>query len=344
MIITEKKMIKTIKKVLPIFMVISMIFAGDESRIGTSGGGQLLIPVGARGIAMVGSDRVFSSGLESVYWNPAGLARSTGASALATNMSVFNDISVSYFGAASRFGNTGSIAATVKSIDMGDIPVTTIEAMDGTGATFRPTLSTVGLTYANSFSDQANFGITAKVVYESIPRASASAFAFDVGVQYTGFAGVEGLGLALVLNNIGSDMHYSGSGLTNQATGESDITDFYNLEASYDKLPSTYNMSLSYIVAGATVGMTYTSHNFSYDELNLGVEYTVMDMMFLRGGLTSPMMDDESMNADEALFSMNFGAGLKYKLYGVDMVVDYTMRNQGDFFDTSNILSLGFLF
>jgi len=337
-------MIKTFKKVLPTFMVISLIFAGDESRIGTSGGGQLLIPVGARGIAMMGSDRVFSSGLESVYWNPAGLARAKSTSALATNMSVFNDVSVNYFGVSSPFGSMGSIAATVKSIDLGDIPVTTNEAMDGTGASFRPTLSTLGLTYANSFSSQANFGVTAKVVYESIPRASASALAFDIGVQYSGFAGVEGLGLALVLNNIGSDMHYTGSGLTNQATGESDITDFYSLDASYDKLPSTYNMSLSYIVAGATLGMTYTSHNFSYDELNLGAEYTMMDMVYLRGGLTSPMLQEDSMNADETLFSMNFGAGLKYKLYGVDMVVDYTMRNQGDSFDTSNILSLGLLF
>ena len=103
-------------------------------------------------------------------------------------------------------------------------------------------------------------------------------------------------------------------------------------------------MSLSYIVAGATLGMTYTSHNFSYDELNLGAEYTMMDMVYLRGGLTSPMLQEDSMNADETLFSMNFGAGLKYKLYGVDMVVDYTMRNQGDSFDTSNILSLGLLF
>ena len=325
-------------------MVISMVFAGDESRIGTSGGGQLLIPVGARGIAMAGSDRVFSSGLESVYWNPAGLARTNGASALATNMSVFNDVAVSYFGVASAFGDFGSLAATVKSIDMGDIPVTTIEAMDGTGATFRPTLSTIGLTYANAFSDQANFGVTAKVVYESIPRVSSSAFALDIGVQYTGFAGVEGLGLALVLNNIGTDMHYNGSGLTNQAKGESEITDFYNLESSYDKLPSTYNMSLSYVVAGATLGMTYTSHNFSYDELNLGVEYSLMDMMYLRGGMTSPMLEEGSLNMDETLFSMNFGAGLQYKLYGVDMVVDYTMRNQGDFFDTSNILSLGLLF
>jgi len=337
-------MIKTLKKVLPSILAIGVLFAGDESRIGTSGGNQVLVPVGARGIAMAGSDRVFSSGLESVYWNPAGLARSQGASALATNMALFNDVNVSYFGVASPIGEVGTIGATVKSIDMGDIPVTTVEAMDGTGATFKPTLSTLALTYSNAFSDRANFGVTAKVVYESIPRASASAFAFDVGVQYTGFAGVDGLGLALVLNNIGSDMHYSGSGLTQQATGDSDIDDFFNVESSYDKLPSTYNMSLSYVVAGATIGATYTSHNFSYDELNLGVEYNVMDMAYVRAGTSAPMLEEDSANTDEILFGMNFGAGLKYKLYGVNMVADFTMRSQGDFFGSSNVLSLGLLF
>ena len=191
--------------------------------------------------------------MESIYWNPAGLARSTGTSTLATSMDLFNDIGVNYFGVASPLGDIGTIGVTVKSIDMGDIPVTTVEDMDGAGGgMFKPTLSTMGLTYANAFSDRANFGVTAKVVYESIPRASASAFAFDIGVQYTGFAGMDGLGLALVLNNIGTDMHYDGSGMTSTAQGDNGISDFYNLESSYDKLPSTYNMSLSYSVAAVS--------------------------------------------------------------------------------------------
>lgn len=303
-------MIKTLKIVLPSVLALGIIFGGDESRIGTSGGNQVLVPVGARGIAMAGSERVFSGGLESVYWNPAGLARSTSTSALATSMEMFGDVGVNYFGVASPIGEMGALGVTVKSIDMGDIPVTTVQDMDGVGGgTFKPTLSTFGLTYANAFSDRAFFGVTGKLVYESIPRASASALALDIGVQYTGFADVEGLGLALALTNIGTDMHYSGSGLTSQAVGDDGIQDFYNSEASHDKLPSTYNMSLSYSISGAILGVTYTSHNFSYDELNFGAEYTLMDMVYLRGGLTSPMLEEDSMNDGETLFSTNFGAG-----------------------------------
>ncbi|MBI88786.1 MAG: hypothetical protein CMG60_01755 [Candidatus Marinimicrobia bacterium] len=338
-------MMKTLKLVLTSITTVALLFAGDESRIGTSGGGQVLVPVGARGIALAGSERVYSSGLESIYWNPAGLARNENPTVLASNMSLFNDMGVNYFGVSSKLEKIGSIGFTVKTIDMGDIPTTTVTDMDGEGGgTYTPTLSTFGLTYANSFSDRAYFGITGKVIYESIPRVSASAFALDIGVQYTGLAGVEGLGLALVLNNLGTDLHYTGSGLTDQATPDDGPSDFFNREASYDELPSTFNMALSYQVAGATLGMTYTSHNFQYDELNLGAEYALMDMFYLRGGMTTPMLEDESSNTDETLFGLNFGAGLKYSLYGANLVVDYTMRNQSDNFNASNVFSLGIVF
>ena len=336
---------KTLKLVLTSVTMFAVLIGGDESRIGTSGGNQVLVPVGARGIALAGSERVYSSGLESVYWNPAGLARSQSPTVLASSMDLFNDMGVNYFGASGNFDKLGMLGVTVKSIDMGDIPVTTVEDMDGLGGgTFKPTLTTMGVTYANSFSDRSFFGVTGKIVYESIPRATASALALDIGVQYTGLAGVDGLGLGLVLSNIGTDMHYEGSGLTSQGTTEDGISDFMNREASYDKLPSTYNMSLSYSVAGAILGMTYTSHNFSYDELNLGGEYTLNDMFHLRAGLTSPMLEEDSMNDGETLYSMNFGAGLRYSLYGVNLVVDYTMRNQSDSFNTSNVFSLGLVF
>ena len=305
----------------------------------------LLIAPGARAGGMGEAQVALSNDAYSSYWNPAGLARSQSPTVLATSMDLFNDMGVNYFGASGNFDKLGMLGVTVKSIDMGDIPVTTVEDMDGLGGgTFKPTLTTMGLTYANSFSDRAFFGVTGKIVYESIPRATASAMALDIGVQYTGLAGVDGLGLGLVLNNLGTDMHYEGSGLTSQGTTEDGISDFLNRESSYDKLPSTYNMSLSYNVAGAILGVTYTSHNFSYDELNMGAEYTLNDMFHLRAGMTSPMLEEDSMNQDETLYSMNFGAGLKYSLYGVNLVVDYTMRNQSDSFNTSNVFSLGLVF
>ncbi len=46
---------KTLKLVLTSVTMFAVLIGGDESRIGTSGGNQVLVPVGARGIALEGS-------------------------------------------------------------------------------------------------------------------------------------------------------------------------------------------------------------------------------------------------------------------------------------------------
>ena len=51
-------MMKTLKLVLTSVTMFAVLIGGDESRIGTSGGNQVLVPVGARGIALAGSERV----------------------------------------------------------------------------------------------------------------------------------------------------------------------------------------------------------------------------------------------------------------------------------------------
>ena len=40
-------------------------------------------------------------------------------------MEMFGDVGVNYFGVGSPIGEMGALGVTVKSIDMGDIPVTT---------------------------------------------------------------------------------------------------------------------------------------------------------------------------------------------------------------------------
>ncbi len=321
-------------------LLISLMFAGDEARIGTGAGMQLLVPVGARGIAMSGADIAYSSGLESIYWNPAGLGSLEGPSGLVSNMTMFNDISVNYFATGATFGKVGQFALSIKSIDMGNIGVTTVEDMDGnSGAVFSPTLATIGLTYGKTLQDRVNVGVTMKTIYESIPRALAQAYAFDIGVQYSNLANISGLGLALVLKNIGTNMHYSGSALTDQATGGNDLTDFYNREASSDPIPSTYSMCLSYrSPMGVTLGGTFISHNFSYDEVSVGGEYVFSNMLYLRGGLLTGLVDEVSK--DDVLYSMSFGAGIKYKLMGMILTLDYTYRGQ-KFFDGNQLFSLG---
>ena len=59
----------------------------------------------------------------------------------------------------------------------------------------------------------------------------------------------------------------------------------------------------------------------------------------LRGGMSLPMLEDDSSQEDEVLSGVNFGAGLKYDLFGTKLLLEYTYRSQ-KYFDGNSLVSL----
>ena len=174
---------KIILLIITVLFTVS-IYAGDESRKGTTGADQLLVPVGAQSIATAGAFVATVRGLESIYYNPAGLDVSKRTEAMFSYMNYVADINMSYFAAGTSLGEFGSIGLSFKSFDFGDIPVTTNELPDGTGATYSPTFLTIGLTYSKLLTDRVSIGTNIKLVSENIGNTNASGFAIDAGVQY----------------------------------------------------------------------------------------------------------------------------------------------------------------
>src|ERR1051326_5723690 len=118
----------TVQRALGLFVLILVVaslgYAGGTNRAGTNAAPELLIPVGARDIAMGGASVATSAGIDAIYWNPAGLARSTfGASAMFSHMSYIADIPVNYFAVGATFEGFGSLGFSLKSIGIGDIAV-----------------------------------------------------------------------------------------------------------------------------------------------------------------------------------------------------------------------------
>ena len=175
------------KKILLIAMSLiftSAIIAGDESRKGTNGAEEVLIPVGARGIAVGGTFLANITGLESIYYNPAGLDVIPRTEAMFSYINYLADINISYFAVGTSLGDFGSLAFDLKSFDFGDIPITTNASRDGTGQFFSPTFLTIGLTYSKVLTDRISIGTNFKFITESIQNTNASGFAVDAGVQY----------------------------------------------------------------------------------------------------------------------------------------------------------------
>lgn len=341
----------TLKISLAVLVALAMasatVLAGGGSRTGTAGADQLLIPVGARGVALGSSFLAGISGIQAVTYNPAGLSGSTnGAEALFSTNTLIGDITSSYVGVGANFTGFGHLAFTVRSVSFGDIRITDERNPDGTGATFAPTFVVVGMTYARALTDRIRAGITASLVSETIDRVSASAVSFDVGIQYQGLAGMKGLGLGVALKNIGSTVKYTGSGLIRNAKENNTKRDaqLLYIEAAGVQLPTSLELGLAYkydvneqhslLFAGA-----FQNNNYLNDLYRLGAEYSFMNTFFVRGSYTiAGEVDDDAFGDASFIYGPAFGAGVNYDTGSLKLTVDYAYRVT-DVFDGNHVVT-----
>ncbi len=341
----------TSKLLMTAFLIVSMIGmtaldaqAGDDKRRGTSGASYLLVPLTARH-ASLGSSLTSGvaniNGLEALVANPAGLTLNNGTSALFSRMEYLADIGVNYFGIAQRIGNN-QVAFSVSAWDIGDIPLQTETSPEISDVTFDPSIITAGISYARQFTDRIAAGATLKVISESIDDITGNAVAFDAGMTYV--VGESGLRLGVSLSNIGTDLTYSGVGLTRFSRLPEQNPFASNqaiqVEAEGTQLPSLLNFGVSYarqLGAGAVVTVlgNYRSNSFDQDQYAGGLEVALMDILYLRGGFE--LVPDQDLTVWQA---GNFGAGLNLDVGGTAITFDYAYR-PADFFDAVQMFTVG---
>ena len=347
MIMLGENNMNTTKKLSAFFLALAVLLlcasetqAGNERRVGTAGANELLLPVGSQGTALGGSMTAMVSGVEAIHWNPAGVSRATGVEAMFSHMRYIADINLNYFAVSSSFEGVGTFAFSLRSLDFGDIPVTTVESPEGTGETFSPNYIVGGVTYSRAFTDRIYGGFTAKLVSERIERTSASGLAFDFGVQY--FSDF-GLRLGVTLKNLGPSLQYDGPDMESfvQLPGQEPTARprAVRLTGAGFELPSTLEIGVGYNFVpseGHNVAVmgTFENSNFGNDEVHGGLEYSYSDILFLRGGYAM-----QSPNNDDNIYGPTFGAGVKFDLQGTAIGFDYAYRVT-DFFDANQWFTL----
>jgi hypothetical protein len=348
----RKRVVFAVSVILAAMILIAASLEAQNKRMGTASGTQLLLPVGARDLARGGSTIAITSGVEAIHWNPAGLASMTkAAEGVFSLMSYIADISVDHAAVAASFGELGVVGVSVRSINFGDIKLTTRENPWGeSGAVFSPTFVTFGLTFARSLTDAISAGGSLKLVSEQIDRVSASGIAIDVGVQYKGVGGIRGLSLGVAVKNIGPRIQYDGSALlgTSRRTDGDRPDQKYKIETAANELPALFDVGLAYAGAASdnmlwNVSSSYTNMNLGLDEYRFGgeVAYTLESVqLFGRagGGLVPDAQTDE-----QHIFGATFGAGLSYSTAGMQITIDYAYRSV-KYFDANQVIAvkLGF--
>ena len=150
---------KNISTFLALIVIIGMVpnvtEAGSKKRRGTAGAQELLIPVGSRGTAMAGAYVSGISGLEATEWNMAGLSgMSNNGQAMSSYSSWIAGIGVTSAAIASSFGGSSVFGISLKSLDFGEIPVTTALLPDGSGENYSPSYMTLSFLFSRKMTDR----------------------------------------------------------------------------------------------------------------------------------------------------------------------------------------------
>jgi hypothetical protein len=280
---------------LPIlaFLGTGVAFAGNPDRQGEAGAYELLINPWARSAGLHTLTTSMVSGVEAMQINVAGLARinKTQVNIGQTRYLVGSEMNLNALGLAQRVGKSGTFGIQLMSVDFGKIPLTTVETPEGSGATFSPSFTNIGLSYAHNFANKVSVGVTVKSVNESITNVSARGVALDAGVQYvTGKD--DNFKFGISLRNIGSKMSFSGGGLSiprPSPNGNFDYPVSYYTRSAGFEMPSQLNIGVSYdFVLSKTNKLTlvsnFTSNAFSRDNVGVGLEFALGKNFALRGG------------------------------------------------------------
>jgi hypothetical protein len=216
--------------------------------------------------------------------------------------------------------------------------VTTIDFPEGTGQTFTATDFAVTLSYAVKLTENFAIGISPKFIYQSIWNMNASSVAVDLGVQYrTPF---DGMILAMSISNFGTKMRLDGNTtlVLFDANGNNDKIPAY-LETKHWALPLIFRVGVAYDPVKSenhklTLALDALHPSDNYESVNIGAEYTFMNLISLRGGYKSLFQGggendyDFDLSSAEETFALGFG--IKKQIVGnVTLYFDYAYQDFG---------------
>ena len=263
-------------------------------KVGTVGFQFLEIGAGSRGAAMGEAMVAATEGIESLYWNPAGLRHLNGPTLLFSQAMWPADITHQFVGYAMRPGFVqGIVGVSVTTLSMDPMLVRTATNPEGVGVKFDCGDIAIGVTYAREFTDKFSAGGTLKWVHSSLGDLSVlgepgledyfvETVLFDLGTLYdTGF---RSLRVGLTIQNMGPEATY--------------------IEEAVP-VPVTFKFGVAMNVFETPGQAVKVSAEFKHpadtdEKIQVGAEYDLNDTYFLRAGY--------KLNYDEETFTAGAGA------------------------------------
>ncbi len=273
-------------------MLVSVgLYAGNKDRVGQAGATELLINPWARSSGMHSLNQASTRGLEAMRLNVGGLAFTNKTQVILASGRWLSgsDITLTTFGIAQAVGETGVLGVNVSSMSFGEITRTTTANPDlGTGGTYRPSYTNIGIAYSKSFSESIHGGVLIRVITHSISDVTSSGVAFDTGIQYV-TGDDDQIKFGISLRNVGTPMKFKGDGLEQSAFNPVNELTTYSQRTEGYELPSLLHIGGAYDLyfgdnTRLTLAANFTSNSFRNDYLGGGLEFAFREMFMLRAG------------------------------------------------------------
>ena len=313
----------------------------------------LNIGAGARGLAMGGAQIATANDATAGYWNPAGL---TGVKDN-PNIGIMH---ADYFAGIAKYDyvsaaipvqdNKRTLGLSVLRFAVDDIP-NTLYLVEPDGSinynniqTFSSADYALILSFAQNLKQTENknisFGANAKVIYRKVGKfATAWGFGLDAGVQMHG----KNWHLGLVAKDLTTtfnawSFHFTEREKEVLYLTKNDIpVKSTELTAPRLVIGGGYNFRIGNsvnLLAEGNVDLTFdgkrntvwSSNTVSIDP-HLGLEATIKDVFFIRGGVTNfqqALADGDTLNQKKVwIYQPSIGAGFKIK----NVMIDYAFSN-----------------
>ena len=307
---------KLLLGLLAVLVLTSQALATEVfEKVGTVGCQFLEIGAGPRGVGMGEAMVSATEGVESAYWNPAGLRSIVRPTAFFAYGSWPAGISHQFAAFAMRTPVVrGVVAVSVTSLQMDPMSVRTADTPEGVGVEFDPSDIALGLTYAREFTDKFAAGGTLRWVHsglgdlsvlnvEGLEDYSAWGFVGDFGTLYN--TGFRSLKIGLMIQNMGPEITYR----------EEPV-----------RMPTSFKFGVSMNIIetpGQTVKVAaeFRHPSDTSEKINVGAEYALNDMYFLRAGY--------KMGYDLESFTAGGGAQIDAATLGAGTLGPLTLGHVG---------------
>jgi hypothetical protein len=317
----------------------TIIFNGNNalsqnvSKTGTTAADFLEIGVGANATGLGGAFVSIANDASSLYWNAGGIANLIKSEAIIVHTDWIAETNFDYAGLAIPLGDFGTIGFSFTSLSMDDMKVRTVELPDGTGEYFSASDLSIGISYARKLTERFSIGFTAKYIEQNIWHMKSNAFAIDAGTVFkTDLFG--GMTIGAAISNFGTAMKLEGRDARyfirvdpNKLGSNERIPTSIELDSW--ELPLIFQIGVSTNVLEVdnyrlTVATDAIVPNNDYQSVNIGAEFSFMNIVKLRSGYNSLFLN-------EAEGGLSFGVGVDSQMLLSIATVnfDYAFRDFG---------------